>query len=181
MSIQLTVPPRTRSYRSYADPSLPDGYWGVHASVLGDASGGLQSVNIRFSTATEPNPSTLWNLEQLLCAATANPLEVRVDFGNMDIELQAEESTGAFQKVYHIDLADLGVAATGRAMGLSVMAALPIFLGAARKEVNADLAFDTDNNDGSSFSIMAQGYFWGPGAINAPGGPQRPVTGLYGR
>lgn len=180
MAISLTVTPKIRPFRGFAQPELPDGFWAAHASVLGDGSGGLQSVNIRFSSATEPNVSTLWNLEQLLIFHQNNN-NVRVDFGNMDI-FPPESSTGALSKLIHLTLVDFGTAPVGRGLPLTdVSSSLPIFLGAAGKDVNGDLTFDIDNVTGVSFSVFAQGYFWGPASINAPGGPQRPLTGLYGR
>lgn len=179
MSIQLTVPPAIRPFRAFAEPELPDGYWAVHAAVLGDASGGLMSINVRFSTGTEPNPSSLWNLEQLMLRHTAvTALNCRIDYGNMDVQPN-NGSTGALNKVYQLFLIDMGAVDTGAA-GSLLSNQLPLFLGAARKEVNSDLAFDVNNVNAASFVVMAQGYFWGPGAINAPGGPQRPARGLFG-
>lgn len=179
MTIQLTTPPTIRPFRAFADPALPDGYWVTHASVLGDATGGLMSVNIRFSSAAGPNVSTLWNLEQLMMHVTGASQDVRIDFGDMDRQ-PIGDSTGALFKIYQVNLADLGTAAGGRAMALPSLIA-PLFLGTADKGVNGDLAFDVDNEDGTSFMVLAQGYFWGPGAVNAPGGPQRPATGLYAK
>ena len=178
MSIQLTVTPVIRPFRGFAEPALPDGYWVVHQSVLGDASGGLMSINIRFSSAAQPNVSTMWSMEQLLFSATADgSRDVRIDFGNMDI-FPVDNSTGARQKVSRGVSNDLG-SISGSAINLTTGSASKLFLGAAGKDVNGDLAFDTDNVDATSFSVFVQGYFWGPAAINAPGGPQRPATGLY--
>jgi len=176
MSIQLTVPPTIRPFRGFEDPALPNGYWAVHASVLGDGSGGLMSVNIRFSSATEPNPSTLWNLEQLTVSHTGTNTLFRMDLGNMD-PFPIGPSTGALRKEYE---EILSATISGRSTNTTAKI-LPIFLGAAGKAVNGDLAFDVTNVNATSLSVFAQGYFWGPEAINAPGGPQRPVTGLFGR
>ncbi len=175
MSKQLTVPPIIRPFRGFAEPALPNGYWHVHTSVLGDASGGLQSVNIRFSSANEPNPSTLWNLEQLVANHSGTSVVLRLDFGNMDF-LPFAPSDGALTIQYQ---AALVPSLLGNVLNLDAIQ-LPIFLGAARKEVNGDLAFDATNENGSSLNIYAQGFFWGPEAVNAAGGPQRPSTGLYG-
>jgi len=180
MSVQLTVTPFIRPFRGYADPALPDGYWVVHQSVLGDGTGGLMSINIRFSSAAQPNVSTLWSMEQLLFNLTfEGDQDLRIDFGNMDI-LPADNSSGARAKIIHMRSEDLGNL-IGSALPILQASTAKIFLGAAGKEVNGDLAFDADNNDATSFSVYVQGYFWGPAAINAPGGPQRPVNGLYAR
>jgi len=180
MSVQLTVTPFIRPFRGFAEPAFPDGYWVVHQSVLGDATGGLMSVNIRFSSAAQPNVSLLWSVEQLLLSTTADgSKDVRIDFGNMDI-IPIELSTGARQKVARAQSSDMGNIAGG-GMNLESGTNTKIFLGAAGKDVSGDLAFDADNIDASSLSVFVQGYFWGPAAINAPGGPQRPATGLYSR
>lgn len=179
MTIQLTLPPSVRPFRAFEDPALPDGYWVAHGSVLGDGSGGLMSVNIRFSSATEPNVSTLWNLEQLMIDTTNLSRTVRMDAGNMDRQ-PIGESTGALSKLWQLALIDFGTAAAGAGLDLDSQL-LPLFLGRADKGVAGDLAFDLDNVTGTSFAVMAQGFFWGPGAVNAPGGPQRPVGSLFGR
>lgn len=179
MTVQLTVPPTIRPYRGFEEPALPNGYWIVHQSVLGDATGGLMSVNIRFSSADQPNVSTIWNLETLaISAAEAGSATMRVDFGNMDPQ-PLGASTGARTILYALPTLDFGVTISGRALEL-LARNTPIFLGSAGKGVNGDLAFDTSNIDTLSLSVRAQGYFWGPEAVNAPGGPQRPATGLFG-
>ena len=136
------------------------------------------SVDIRFSATQLPNVSTLWNIEQLMMTHTGSSLRVRMDFGNMDLQ-PTGDSNGALLKLMEIDLDDMGTAAVGRSMNARSRM-FPLFLGSASKGVNGDVSFDLDNEDGTSFSVMAQGFFWGPGAINAPGGPQRPATSLYG-
>jgi len=180
VSIQLTVGPLIRPYAGYAAPGLPDGFWAVHASVLGDATGGLQSINIRFSASVQPSVSALWNLEQLI-ASHSNPSNstIRIDFGNMDI-FPVGSSTGALTKQAGAILNALPVFTATEALRINQLIDKPIFLGAAGKAVNGDIAFDMDNVDATSFSIFAQGYFWGPGALNAEGGPQRPPNSLYG-
>jgi len=180
VSIQLTVTPLIRPYRGWFDPALPDGFWVVHTSVLGDGSGGVMSVNIRFSSAAQPNVSTLWNLEQVAIAHT-NPVAgvARVDFGNMDIH-PVGSSTGSLLKLFGATLVDLGTSPGEVATPLDETVITPIFMGAAGKEVNGDLAFDMDNVNSASMSIFCQGFFWGPDAINAEGGPQRPPSALFG-
>ncbi len=179
MSIAITVTPTIRPFRGYADPALPDGYWTCHAALLTDASGGLVSINIRMSAAAQPNPSTLWSLDQLaIDHSVGGPLDIRMDFGGFDIQ-PPQGSTGSLVKTVSISLVDMGANAPGSSLPLENLRR-PIFLGAARSDVNVDLSFDAENLVGNSFGVFAQGFFWGPGAINAPGGPQRPLTSLYG-
>ena len=180
MSISLNIPPTIRPFRGYEDPALPDGYWAAHAALLGDASGGLQSINIRISTAAQPSASLIWSMEQLaIHSAVGGGVNLRIDYGGFDV-FPVGISTSALVKLLHVQLNDLGTAAGGSGLKLED-SAVPVFLGSARKDVNVDLSFDVDNNDGLGFSVFVQGYFWGPGAVNAPGGPQRPVAGLYAK
>jgi len=181
MSIAILTTPRIRPYRGFEDPALPDGFWVVHASVLGDGSGGLQEIVIRFSSALEPAPSAIWNVEQLVINHTGLAGTVtRIDFGNMDRQA-AENSTGALQKLFAFRLLDFGASFAGSAIDFGEKLNLPLFLGSSGKQISGDLSFDAPNVTATSFSVNVQGYFWGPGAINAPGGPQRPANSLYGR
>ena len=181
MSIAILTTPRIRPYRGFVEPQFPDGFWVVHASVLGDATGGLQEIVIRMSSALEPAVSILWNIEQLVINHTGLAGTVtRIDFGNMDRQA-AENSTGALQKLFALPLLDFGASFAGSAIDATQRLNLPIFLGSAGKQVSGDLSFDAPNTNATSFSVNVQGYFWGPGAINAPGGPQRPPNPLYGR
>jgi len=177
MTITLTIAPIIRPFRGFADPALPDGYWAAHGAVLGNASGGLMSVNIRMSTSAQPSVSLLWSLEGLMVeGGTGVDSSVRMDYGGFDLQ-PLQGSTGSLVKLVRIPLVVMG--AGGLALSVEDLG-LPIFLGAARKDVNVDLAFDVSNANGVSFGAFAQGFFWRPGAINAPGGPQRPQTSLYG-
>lgn len=178
MTVALTIAPITRPFRAFADPALPDGYWAAHGALLGDASGGLMSINIRISTSAQPSVSLLWSLEQLAIEHNASLTipSVRLDYGGFDVQ-PLQGSTGSLTKLVQIQLVPMEVASNAIGFG-SIQ--LPIFLGAARKDVNVDLSFDLDNLDASSFSVFAQGFFWGPGAVNAPGGPQRPLNSIYG-
>jgi len=180
MTVTLTDSPTLRPFAAYADPGLPEGYWASHLSLLGDATGGLQSINIRMSASAQPNPSTIWSLEQLaIFHGTGGGLNIRMDYGGFDV-FPVGSSSSTLLKLLQIALFDLGTASSGSAMNL-VDTKVSTFLGSARKDVNVDLSFDSDNADGVGFSVFAQGYYWGPGAINAPGGPRRPVEGLYHR
>jgi len=179
VTVTLTIAPIIRPFRGFEDPALPDGYWAAHGGLLGDASGGLQSINIRMSSSAQPNVSLLWSLEQLVMDQSGVPgRDLRIDYGGFDIQ-PLQGSNGSLTKLIQLRMLDLPGFSTAVAITKSDVGR-PIFLGAARKDVNVDLAFDVVNTDGSSLSVFAQGFFWGPAAVNAPGGPQRPLTSIYG-
>jgi len=178
MAISIQIGPIIRPFRGFTDAALPDGFWVAHGAVLGDVSGGLMSVNIRFSASAQPASSLLWSMDQLIVDHTSGSVrDFRIDFGGFDLQ-PIQGSTGSLTKIIHFQIEDLGSAVPGSAMSISDTIR-HIFLGSPRKDVNVDLSFDTDNVDANSFSVFVQGFFWGPAAINAPGGPQRPLTSLY--
>jgi len=180
VTITITVAPIIRPFRGFADPALPDGYWGVNVGLLGDASGGLMSINIRMSASAQPSASLLWNIEQFIVDTSLNgPRDMRLDYGGFDI-FPLQGSTGSVTKLMAVRLEDMGAGIGGGSTRMGSLG-LPIFLGSPRKDVNVDLSLDTDNSNGANLSWFVQGFFWGPGAVNAPGGPQRPLTSLYGR
>jgi len=135
------------------------------------------SINVRFSASAEATNSQMYSLEQLAIHATdAAALPVRIDMGNFDAT-PSQGSTGAIFTTYTVTL--VVSAGSGASLPLNAIN-LPLFLGAPRKDINVDLSFDKVNDGVGSLAVSAQGYFWGPGAINAEGGPQRPPSSLYG-
>jgi len=179
VSISLQVAPVVRPFRGFADPALPDGYWVTQAGVLGDASGGVASIDIRFSTVAQPNVSLLYNLEQLMVAAPAAEGVIRLDFGGFDLQ-PLQGSTGSVSKLVALFLTDFSSVTASALQTSNLLGGKPIFMGSPRKDVNVDLSFDFTNANGANFAVFAQGFFWGPASINAPGGPQRPLTSVYG-
>lgn len=181
MAIILTVAPLIRPFRGFSDPALPAGYWAAKSSVLGDGSGSLQSLDIRFTPSTGGTNSLMYSLEQLMINVTRNTLpDCRLDLANFD-PFPSQASTGAVTVFYAFPLV-VDPANSGRlAMSPRDMTFLPLFLGATIKDANAEIGVDVDNVTATSLAVFAQGFFWTPGAINAPGGPQRPPNSVYGR
>ena len=181
MAIILTVAPLIRPFRGSEDPAMPAGWWAAKSSVLGDVSGSLMSLDIRFSSATEPATSLMYSLEQYnVNVSRATALFCRLDVGLFD-GFPTQASTGSVVTFYAFVLTT-DPSASGRAgMDPRDSAFLPLFLGAPQKDTTVVLGTDMDNVDATSLSVFAQGYFWTPGAINAPGGPQRPATSVYAR
>jgi len=183
MAITLAVPPSLRPFSGSLIPGFPLGLWVVFASVLGDATGGVQEIAARFQGVNDPRPSNFYSIEQLMVGLTseaAGDTLVRLAIENMD-EIPASGSTGARFEHYAIRLNTLTGIPIGIGMRLKEGMTLRYFIGAPIKNnLNAQIAIDTDNAPGISMSVKIQGYYWEAGAINAIGGLQRPITGLYG-
>lgn len=179
MSVILNALIAIRPFRGYADPGLPNGTWHWRLSALGDASGGLLTVQARLQIAGSPSPSQLFSLDQLMVNSTTSSvaIDARLQVQNMD-RVPNMGSTGFLSDTYSLELApDLfGVA-------LRVpLAQLPLFMSQPiDNNLGSGFAVDVANALNLSLAVRGQGYFWGPEAINAPGGPRRPVDGLYSR
>jgi len=66
------------------------------------------------------------------------------------------------------------------AVGLQDLSGLPIWLDAPNAAGDdAGLRFEFDNVNLRLYAVTTRGYIWGPEAVLAPGGPQRPPNGLF--
>lgn len=181
MSIALAVPATVRPFAGFDELWYPIGTWLAVLSVLGDASGGLMTVNIRMQNAGANAAALYWSLEQLMVNSTvAGPRSVRLQIVNMD-PFPIQPSTGALNDNYHVLLDDAGGTSAAENMRLQdSQAGLPLFLGRPQPDGNnAGLAVDDANVTGTSLGVRAQGYVWSARSIVAPGGLRRPIDGLY--
>jgi len=177
MTVVVAAPPAFRNFRGWADPGLPDGYWYYENSSLGDASGGLNIIQVTFQAVDEPAPSLIWSLEQFNLHSTAGVETAKITITNMDRVPQLGAGINLV-RAYAIELVSTPI---GAALALRDMV-VPIFLGQAIDNNQiSDLQFDAANSNGQVILLHAQGYFWGPGAINAEGGPRRPLGSIFGQ
>jgi len=182
VSVQLLVPIQHRPFRGYDDPGLPNGIWIVQSSVLGDASGGNMILDVVFKDGSLPVPesSLMYNLEQVnVVTSTGGTSSCSVNPSNWD-EL-SPGFTGGVSTVWGYLLSALDALNVTASRGLWSNVT-PWFLGQVRKNTtNTIVRFQLLNGGATTdLSVKAEGYFWGPGAINAPGGPRRPTDSIYG-
>jgi len=178
MSAYSNLSLTTRPFNGWDDPSLPLGYWVANTFLTGTASGGEQTISVIFSASATPLNSNFYSLEQLTLqyvTTTARPISVRT--GNMDMGSLG----GAVDMGVIVQL----VAGTTHG-GIAMMSPRDaeyfkgIWLGSPRlSTADAKLTAQADNTNGAPFVFAAQGYYWGPRSILTPGGPQRPVRGMY--
>ena len=181
MSVANLTPIQHRPFRGSRDPGLPKGIWLVQGSVLGDAGGGTLSFDILFKDGSLPNPesSLFYNIEQKLVVSSLDGgINVFMNPANWD-EISPGATGSTFQG-YALVLADLGLTNGSGENGSNVQGPLPWFLGQVRKNATNTIIRFSMANTAVSLAVKAEGYYWGPEAINAPGGPRRPGDSLYG-
>jgi len=166
----------TRPYTAYDNPSLPVAAWIAQGGVAGDATAGSVFMNFHFKDDPQ-DVSEFFNLEQMsIDIATDANVEVRMETLQMD---QLSVNRPASPQVWHLQLNGISGLATGAMPLLSNQ--LPLWLGSpAGGEGSSGLSFEFLNIDLRLYAITIQGYMWGPRSVLAPGGPQRPIGGLFG-
>jgi len=166
-------------WKAFANPAFPAGSWICALSIAENASGDPVTAAIDFQTDSSALSSRMWSLEQLdiqklnLIGASTVQLIPR----NMEtFQRQQLPSTG-----WRLAMTSLPTVPGGRALDARDTALFPIFFGAPRiAGVNCGFEIVADNDLTNRLNVVAYGYFWGPGARSAPGGPQRPATGPWG-
>jgi len=167
-----------RPWNAYQEPAFPEGQWFAHFLIAHAGGGGLVTAEAIFQEAGESLSSRLWSLEQItyetLGVLGGSVIEVRT------LNLETFQRAQVANQSWGLTL--ISLPSTGRAIIGREAAFLPWFLGAPRIEgLSAGLnIIAIDGGIGERSGMMLQGYYWGPAARNAAGGPQRPPTGLYG-
>lgn len=152
---------------------MPLGIWRATESVIGDASGGVEEIDIRFQFTDGPRSSLLFSLEQYHVSATrASAGTVRMQTLNMD----RQDPTTLPTPIWSVPLLPAsqgGVATADAERGR-------LFLGApSGPNETSILLFSLNNVLNDILHVTAGGYYWGPRSINAEGGPSKPLEGLY--
>lgn len=184
MTVSLLVPIQRRPFRGYADPGLPNGIWIVQSSVLGDAGGGNLLLDIVFKDGSlvVPESSLLYNIEQLnLFVSDTNDQIASVNPANWDdITPGATGTTGTIVGWQLSSMSAVNGSVQRLFDGGHMGTQVRWFLGQVRKNTTNTIVRFQVANAAKSLSIKAEGYIWGPEAVNAPGGPRRPADSLYG-
>lgn len=167
-----------RPWNAYADPALPEGSWFVAFGVAHLGAGGLMTAQVRFQETGEQLSSRLYSIEQVTYDTLVQTGSAAIMLRTVNLE--TFQRLGTFSQSIGFFLAD--DPAGGKSIRASDLVALPWYVGAPRIQGLASGfdVIDTDGGIGNRSDILISGYYWGPAARNAPGGPQRPTTGLFG-
>jgi len=165
-----------RPYAGYDDPSLPVAAWIGQAGIAGDVSGGNVIIDFLFQRANDAQISELFNLEQMTVDTTADASqEVLMQTVAMDT---LAPNRPASDQLWSLNTD--GLLGSVSALLLDRGNGLPLWLGAPnRVEGNGVLRFTMANTNLRLYAITVQGYMWGPRSVMAPGGPRRPIGGLF--
>jgi len=176
MAVAGIVTVTQRPWQGYSDPGLPVGMWVSQGTVLGDASGGNQSVIMRFKEEGDPLGARFYNIEQMEVHSTrqVGALRAGLLIENFDII----SSTGLVNRQIHIAMQTDGI--TDSAM-ISGNMKVPIFMGRPTLVgVSSQLTARTLNTLNETWFFTAQGYIWEPRSLLVDGGLRRPLDSLYG-
>jgi len=175
MSVLAISPFFKREFAGYDDPSLPQGIWQGQVSAVGDASGGIQSAAIIFNDTNAPRDPNFYSLDEM--SASQGPSVAGAVIAFMSL-LNMGGSGLSVARSYATTLSVFN--GTDVAMITRAMSFMPIFLGRQTATgANTNIQFVVPNDNGSTLVFSAMGYWWGPRSINAPGGPSRPLQGIF--
>jgi len=175
MSVTSTSDVQYRRFNGYADPRYPEGMWWGSARSNGDASGGQNTITLRFAGAGVPKSSKLFSIGTL--SIRSNEAVDRV------AELFVSNFDGPTNEQLEHRMALVIASITNpsrNAVRARELTAFPLFLGAHRAQGTQALAsVIVVNTTGVEYFFQAEGYWWGGRSIMADGGPQNPPQGIY--
>lgn len=175
MSISGTDAAKVTNWLGYLDPALPSGVWFSQLSQLGDASGGTLTIAHEFKPAAQPANNLFYSLESFY---------VELSLGtSVEVTLRAVGITTTFGAGWRaIARADPGGSGSSSLRADEQRGFRGIILGqvtrlaATAARLTAEIA---NPGVGEFMNSTVMGYFWGPEAFSAQGGPQRPSQGLF--
>jgi len=174
MTVAANFPVIQRPWAGYTDPGLPVGMWIAQGSLLGDASGGNQTIFFNFKGEGEPLGARFYNLEQVEVHSTRSVTQQNgtINLDNFDIV----GSTGLINRRILVS-----IFAEGTTNSSMPPLRLPIFVGRPQLvDLASDIALQMANVDLETIFFTGQGYIWEPRSLLMDGGLRRPLESLYG-
>jgi len=176
VSVQASFRVDVRPYSGSDDPSLPIAAWIGQAGQVGNGSGGNVIFSFLFQRDDDALVTESYNLEQL-AVDTTSPTDVGGRMETLRMDQLSLNRTASPQIWTFLTVGRVGVSA----LQLQDSNILPLWLGAPNlDEGDKGIRFQFSNIDLRLYAITIQGYMWGPRSVLAPGGPRRPVGGLFG-
>lgn len=175
MSVLAAEPVHYTRFNGWFEPQFPEGSWFGAVASIGDGTGGSNNLALQFNQVGGPLSSRIFTVEQMaLFSGETGARIARIEA----INLSSPPNLG-FRGIYSMALAT--TSPSGNSVSLSELR-LPIFLGSQEDAaLISSFAAVIDNVDTVQVTLEVQGYWWGARSVFAPGGPQRPPTGIYGQ
>ncbi len=174
MSVLDAVPVEFKRFSGWVEQQMPEGYWFGSSVTTGDASAGTANHAINFNQAGGPRSSRIYSLEQI--SIFSDDVVTRV--GRLEQVNLEGPANRVFRGIMGITLL---LSVDGISMNTQDEAFLPRFLGSQRDPaLVASIAFVIANIENVVTTFEVAGYWWGPRSVLVPGGPQRPLNGMFG-
>lgn len=176
MALDLPVPVQYRGENAHIEPQFPLGTWFAEGNLVSAGEGDPFSITIVFQNSTQALISLGFSLEQMW-ARRSDTTATRVHANIRNI------GVFSFTRQFSLNLSTDSSGGGGNTMPLDTSGFLPIYLGyITERDTQADIEFvSPDPGTGDSIRFQAEGYYWGDRSRLAPGGPQRPPFGIYGK
>lgn len=166
-------------WRGFDNPALPSGAYVGHAFVVGDGTGGANTVTFLFQFSGDPLSSRLYNLEQFWARGSATVQSE--DSGQIIVQNMGHLTPDRPIPDSRLMNFQYRFGANTIALQTDGMLPRPLFLGApSAANLACGIAFARTNVDGEANGVTIYGYIWQPRSLLAEGGLQRPVGGLWG-
>jgi hypothetical protein len=160
-----------RPWRGFDEPQLPTQWWVAFGDVTGDSSGGSRLIVLNFHIAGNALNSRSYSLETFNSIDGENTAKpVQVNFTSFD-------GVGGFNHSPNLNIPQTvgeALAVTDRSLNLQAWIGQP-----SNYLVSSQLRVVVANANSAYFAFVAGGYVWSPRSIDAPGGFQRPIQGIY--
>jgi len=161
---------------------LPMGTWYADGTVVGDATGGVMIVSVKFNLPNQNLDSVIYNLEQfdMFVLGTGGNILVEILGWRIDPRNPLGSNTGWKRTI--------PTTASQGTDGFLLMTAeqdiqstLPVLFGSQGQVAQgSQLNLEKTNVNLDSLGIWAMGYMWDSGARSFPGGPRRPEGVVFG-
>lgn len=178
MTVITKVSIKQRQWRGYDDPGLPVGmYWSAD-SVVGDATGGFQTVQFIFRAEANPLTGRFFNIEQYVVNKGGSDQSGVMKVSNFE----SVSPSGLINFERQIRLVANSPGDFDLSLSPDLSFSTPIFLGSpdALKDLEAQVNFRFVNVDTEQLVVSIQGYIWEARSVMSEGGLRRPADSLYG-
>lgn len=184
MSLALSTRFTRHSWAMPAVPGFPLGVWSASNDDEGNNTGGVLSFQHIFrNTSNGLGDTNLYNIEHVMASS--------MDAGNTGCKLTIngmDPGTGQLtfpprpiDRVYMYPMVPDDTGVLFRSSIEPSKGTVPIWVGTYDGPDTdlGDMLLSFQNIDSARIVVAVYGYYWAPGAVNAPGGIQRPPNGLW--